>query len=101
MGAALAFAPSTQGDSERSCRHTCLCDSSGTTPVGTERSAEIRLGNVWCEAHEHVRQNKLIKDEEQVAGRNVDETGVKPGCELSIQAFSGRPNTIRVWRSAP
>jgi len=54
-------------------------------------------GNVWCEAHEHVRDNKLTEREEQAAGKDVGEAGVAPGCELSIQAFSPRRNMIRVW----
>lgn len=53
--------------------------------------------NVWCEAHDHVRDNKDVALEIAKAGTRVDAAGVKPGCEMSIQAFSGQRNTIRVW----
>jgi exodeoxyribonuclease V alpha subunit len=55
------------------------------------------IGNVWCEAHEHVRDNKPVEDEARTCGKPVDEAGVKPGCEMSLQAFSPRGNVIRVW----
>lgn len=54
-------------------------------------------GNVWCEAHEHVRDNKDVGAEVAKAGRRVNVAGVAPGCEMSIQAFSSERNTIRVW----
>jgi exodeoxyribonuclease V alpha subunit len=54
-------------------------------------------GNVWCEAHEHVRDNKNVGAEVDKAGLQVNTAGVPPGCEMSIQAFSSERNTIRVW----
>src|SRR3954471_13067207 len=53
--------------------------------------------NVWCEAHEHVRDKKLVGEEQKVAGKDVNGGGVKPVWELSVQAFSHSPNVIRVW----
>src|SRR3954453_8442412 len=54
-------------------------------------------GNVWCEAHEHVRDAKPTAGEVAAKGRAVDDAGVAPGCEMSIQAFARRGNQIRVW----
>jgi exodeoxyribonuclease V alpha subunit len=54
--------------------------------------------NVWCEAHDHVREHKSPRESEAgVAGRPPDESGVRPGCEMSLQAFSQRRNEIRIW----
>lgn len=54
-------------------------------------------GNVWCEAHEQVRDNKDVAGEVSKAGLRVNTAGVAPGCEMSIQAFSSEKNTIRLW----
>ena len=54
-------------------------------------------GNVWCEAHEHVRDSKDLGLEVAKAGLRVNTAGVAPGCEMSIQTFSSERNTIRVW----
>jgi exodeoxyribonuclease V alpha subunit len=53
--------------------------------------------NVWCEAHEHVRDHKDLSAESDKAGLRVNTAGVTPGCEMSIQAFSTDRNTIRLW----
>ena len=54
--------------------------------------------NVWCEAHEHVRDHKSPREaEDGVRGKPPKESGVYPGCEMSAQAFSRRGNEIRVW----
>jgi ATP-dependent exoDNAse (exonuclease V) alpha subunit len=53
--------------------------------------------NVWCEAHEHVRNHKDVDAEVAKAGVQVNTAGVHPGCEMSIQAFSSERNTIRLW----
>ena len=54
--------------------------------------------NVWCEAHDHVRDHKSLQEaEDGTRGKSFRETGVYPGCEMSAQAFSGRGNAIRVW----
>src|SRR3954464_12104630 len=54
--------------------------------------------NVWCEAHDHVRDHKSPREaEDGVRGKNPQEAGVHPGCEVSAQAFSKRRNEIRVW----
>src|SRR5712691_11771231 len=55
-------------------------------------------GNVWCEAHEHVRDHKSPDEaKEGVRGKGVKEAGVYPGCEMSVQAFAGAGNEIRLW----
>ena len=54
-------------------------------------------GNVWCEAHEHVRDHKDVAAETAKAGLRVNAAGVTPGCEMSIQAFATDRNTIRLW----
>jgi hypothetical protein len=60
-------------------------------------------GNVWCEAHEQVRTNKP-PEERAVPGQVPGTDGIYPGCEMSLQAFSRRPNVIRVhppdWMAA-
>lgn len=54
--------------------------------------------NVWCEAHDHVREHKPETEaDDGVAGRPPGETGVRPGCEMSLQAFSRRRNEITIW----
>jgi exodeoxyribonuclease V alpha subunit len=54
--------------------------------------------NVWCEAHDHVREHKPAAEvDEGVAGRAPSESGVRPGCEMSLQAFSRRRNEIEIW----
>ena len=55
------------------------------------------LRNVWCEAHEHVRNHKDVSTEIAKAGLRVNTAGVCPACEMSIQAFSSERNTIRLW----
>lgn len=54
--------------------------------------------NVWCEAHDHIRDHKSDREADQdVRGKAPAESGVHPGCEVSLQAFSQRRNEIRVW----
>ena len=75
----------------------CRSGYSGTTLVGTGRFCRDPAGNVWCEAHEHVRYNKNVEAEAAKAGLSVKTAGVPPGCEMSVQAFSPERNTIRWW----
>ena len=54
--------------------------------------------NVWCEALEHVRDNKDVRILEIAnAGLRVNTASIAPACEMSVQAFSSERNTIRVW----
>jgi ATP-dependent exoDNAse (exonuclease V) alpha subunit len=54
--------------------------------------------NVWCEAHDHIRDHKSDREaDEDVRGKPPGESGVHPGCEVSLQTFSRRRNEIRVW----
>jgi exodeoxyribonuclease V alpha subunit len=56
------------------------------------------VANVFCEAHEHVRDHKSPDEAREGArGKSPLEAGVYPGCEVSVQAFSRRRNEIRLW----
>lgn len=61
-------------------------------------------GNVWCEAHDHVRLHKDVDAEVLAAGQAIDAAGIHPGCEMSSQAFALRRNEIRIhppdWMAA-
>lgn len=52
--------------------------------------------NVWCEAHEHVRDHKDVSNEVANAGKPVAQCPC-PGCEVSIQAFAPKRNKVRIW----
>jgi exodeoxyribonuclease V alpha subunit len=53
--------------------------------------------NVWCEAHEHIREYKDVEAEAAEAGRPVANATAKPPCEGSIQAFSRSRNKILIY----
>lgn len=46
--------------------------------------------------HDHVRENKDGIAEHNARGKEIGESGISPGCEVSSQAFARRRNEIRV-----
>lgn len=53
--------------------------------------------NVWCEAHEQIRDHKDVSAEVANAGCTFTDSTTKPPCEASTQAFSPVANEILTY----
>jgi len=72
---------------------------SGTT-LGNGATCRDPAGNVWCEAHEQVRDNKRVAEEEAASRKPAHDAGVRPDCELLWATRDPRPDHQNAGRRA-